>query len=361
MSVSVGELFVNLGVKGTDKTVQAFTSVKSGLGDMASMSLEAKAGIAALFYGIQQLFSASMHAGANIGNLSASLGINQKALQQWAGAAEAAGASSDSVFSAFQKIQNIMTTWQRGGGAPPSLGILLGGIGKGAEEFRNDANDLSKVMGDLSKFAQNKNIPQGLKSQILSEWGAGGLIGPMTQGKFNSNELSKVPFLSEGENKALAGMNTTFSRIETQWQKGLAKMIADGGPQLTKDIQAISTSLLELIKALNDLAKASHFIDLLTKFVGVFTFATNAGTQAVHDSISGDKTNVFGKSTLFGKYIDFRNEIDTKFFDFVKGNFGPANNGDIFNQYFYGPTDADDVKDAVKSNPPAKQSRKQTK
>lgn len=321
--MEVGQLFVNLGVKGTDKTIQAFTSVQAGLGKTASMSLEAKAGILALFYGIEKLFSASMTAGTNMMNLTAVLDENGKALQQWAGAAEMAGVSSQAVFSTFQNLQGLMTKWQRGQGAPPSIGILLGQLGLTPEQFRQDSASLTKTLEHLNEFAQKKGLPAGLRNQVLQDFGAGALIGPMVRGSFNPRQLSSVPYLSQGENKALTGMQETFSRIEIQWQKGLARIITQGGPQLTKDILKISNSLLELVRALSELSKAAHVLDVLSFMIKGLTQLAGVGKDEANlaQKLINPKTREEGKAQIFNFLEAIPGALKLLGQDLVGGNF----------------------------------------
>ena len=52
MGLTVAEMFVNLGIKGSEKTVDAVNSVDKGISNIRSTSLEAKAAIVAMFYAI---------------------------------------------------------------------------------------------------------------------------------------------------------------------------------------------------------------------------------------------------------------------------------------------------------------------
>lgn len=312
MSIKAGELWIELGVKGADKTLAAFTSIKGGLNDTKEMSLEAKAGILGVFYGIEQLFSASMKAGTALMNMNAYLGTNSKAMQQWGEAAKLGGSSVASVFGAAGSIQKIMTAWKNNQAAPPMLGPALAGMGVSAEELKSHSGDLPWIMDKLRLLSQSKGMDKGRQNDILAKWGLDPtLIGAMRNGQLDPKKLSQIPILSNGEQRSLAGIDQAFGRMELQWQKGFAKMLAQN-PGLPRDLEKLSTSLLHLAEALNQLVKSTHILDLLTKVLEILGYATGKETGAI-DSINkmfDPKTRAKGTEEFFKLMNTYSNPVN---------------------------------------------------
>src|ERR1700744_4238817 len=105
--MDIGSLFLNLGIKGSEKTVGALTDVKKGLGELGSMSLEAKAGIVAAMYALEQLFATSGKAGTDLTNFNAITGESVKTLQQYQYAARQVGVSNQEVEGSFKTLQSV--------------------------------------------------------------------------------------------------------------------------------------------------------------------------------------------------------------------------------------------------------------
>src|SRR5581483_1123829 len=102
MSTKVGDLFVELGIRGSEKTISAFTNVKQEMGGLASMSLEVKAAIVGALYALEQLVAHSNALGTNLATTSTVLGVSAKTLQQYGYAALQVGSNLEEVEGSFK-------------------------------------------------------------------------------------------------------------------------------------------------------------------------------------------------------------------------------------------------------------------
>lgn len=281
--MNVGELFVSLGVKGTDKTIQAFTQVKTGLGDVASLSIEAKAGILGALYAFEHLTAASGAAGTNLTNFNALTGISTQNLQQWQYAARQAGVSADEMNSSMKGVQSAMTNMLLGNGQPAGFGAVASRVGLDANKLR----DTQYVLQQLQKYAQS--VPPELANNILKSFGLGeGVVAGMIRNKFTPGALAKAPTYSNREIGALDRANIAWSNLGNKIEMAVGHFNAAHGGQLVKDIDHITTQVIKLAEAFIKLAETIHVFEGLGKiFEGWSKIFESINFFA--DALGGDK------------------------------------------------------------------------
>ena len=94
-----GEFFINLGIKGADKTLGELTNTQKGMEGLGASSLEAKAAVVALFYAMKQLVGLSANTGFSLHSFEAFTGIDHKVLERYQYAARKVGDTNESVTS----------------------------------------------------------------------------------------------------------------------------------------------------------------------------------------------------------------------------------------------------------------------
>src|SRR5580698_7170089 len=183
--MDIGSLFLNLGVRGTDKTVGALTNVKKGLSETASLSLEAKAGIVGAIYALERLFATSGKAGTNLANFNAVTGESVKTLQQYQYAARQVGISNEDVEGSFKGLQSAMTKTLIGEGAPKGLarvGLLTGGISQ--QDIKKFAEQPQLLIQRLQEYSK-KETNIGLRNETLKSFGISeGMIAALSRQAF---------------------------------------------------------------------------------------------------------------------------------------------------------------------------------
>lgn len=252
MSLNVGELFVNLGVKGSEKTVGALGGVKKGMGDAASASLETKAAIIGAFYALQQFTNASNKMGTGLINNSILLGETTNAIQEYNYAMRQAGVLNVGVEGTFRSIQKAMTDTLFNGGAPEGLAWIAqhtkgGAIGK--EQAADYQAHPEKFLLRLQEYAQNeKNI--GLRNKVLGSIVGDDMIIALTKNAFTPEVLSKAPKYSPGEVKALNQNDIMWANLFAKINMSVGRFNAKHGGSMVKDVDAVTTALLKLADAL---------------------------------------------------------------------------------------------------------------
>jgi len=81
--VTLGEFFIKLGISGQEKVSKALKTVKGGLQELADTSLETKAAIAGVIYGLERLTGYASTVGMDLQKFAVSTGLSTDALQKW--------------------------------------------------------------------------------------------------------------------------------------------------------------------------------------------------------------------------------------------------------------------------------------
>ena len=286
MGIKVGELFVNLGIKGSEKTIGAITQTTKGMGGLASVSLEAKAAILAAMYGLERMMSSSASLGTHLVNLSTLLGGPgiMKALQQYDYAAQQVGVSNQAVEGSFKSLQSVMTNIDLNKGAPEWAAVVGGKVGI---DF-NRKNDLPYMMQKLQQFAQLKNVSEAWKRQMLASFGlSDDVISAMEQNAFRPEMLARAPIYGDTEAKTLQHIKAIWANLEQKIEMGFGRFNTKHGAQLAKDIDHIVTSFLNLASAMDSLATKVHLfqgIANLTQKAAGATELSASGVKSITDA-----------------------------------------------------------------------------
>lgn len=301
MGFSVGDLFMNLGIKGSEKTLATLGNVKTGLKDTASLSLEAKAGIIAAMYALEKLFAASGAAGTGLTNFNSLVGVSAQTLQKYQYAARQMGVANEDVAGSFKSLQGAMTKTLMGEGAPKGLAMvarMTGGIKKG------DLLDFQKhpelLIQKLQEYAQKeKNV--GLRNETLKSFGLGDpMIAALSRQAFNPGALAKAPTYGDKEIGALDRANIAWSNLGTKIEMAVGHFNARHGGQLVTDISKIVDGVVKLSEALVRLGETLKVFEIFSKILQgsasvVGSIATDVGLLNSGDS---KKKKEVGKDIL---------------------------------------------------------------
>lgn len=302
---SIGEFFVNLGVKGSEKTLGALTSVKTGISDLSNISLEAKAAILATVYALERLMSSSAKTGTNIQNFNSLTGISGKTLQQYQYAAAQVGISNEEMAGSFKSIQNVMTAMRFGKGAPEGMAMLMGKLGGNFDPNRAKT-DTEYVMRKLQEYANlEKDISK--RNLVMKSFGLGeGVVAGMARNAFKPEILSKAPVFSDKEVSQLDKVNAAFANLGIKVQMAMGHFTAMHGGKLVKELSMIVDKVIQLTNAFIKMAETIKLFEGIGKvFEGwakIFE-AVTAGVTAVTGAIQSPekRKEVTGEVTGFFK------------------------------------------------------------
>lgn len=307
--MNIAELFVNLGIKGADKTVGALGDVKKGLSSVSAMSLEAKAGILAAVYGLEQMAARSGAVGTGLTNFAALTGLSTQRLQQWQYAARQAGVSGEELVGSLKGVQNSMTNMLLGKGAPEGLGIVAKAVGFDPKRAR----DTFYVLEQLQKAAQA--LPKDVGNNVLKSFNLSeGTIAAMRLGKFNAKTFAQAPKYGENEIESLNKSNIAWSNLGNKIEMAFGHFNAKHGQQLVNDLSRLVTEVMKFADALTILADKLKIFEVVGEVFDGLTKSMRLLNGETVDQIqkSDKKKHHFGDGTWWMNAI---NSAEDKFFE----------------------------------------------
>lgn len=264
--MNVAELFVNLGIKGSDKTIGAIATTKQGLKDTASISLEAKAGILAAMYALERLFATSGKAGTDLTNFNATVGASVQTLQKYQYAARQVGVSNQAVEGSFRALQVAMTKTLMGEGAPKGLARVAQLTGTiGADDLKKFADNPELLIQRLQEYAK-RETNKGLRNEVIKSFGIGeDMAAALSRGAFKPEVLQKAPTYSDKEINKLDQANIAWSNLGNKIEMAVGHFNAKHGGELVGDISKITEKVLKLAEAFMKFSEAIKLFDLIGK------------------------------------------------------------------------------------------------
>lgn len=255
--MNVGDLFVNLGIKGADKTIGALGDTKKAIGDVASVSLEAKAAIVGAMYALERLFAASGATGTNLTNFNALLGEGTQTIQQYEYAARKMGLSNQEVESTFKALSDSMTKVALGQGRPAGLTYFGSAMGMAPGDIKKFMQQPELLLQKMQEFAaKEKNIP--MRNFVLKSFGiTDNMIAGLVRGVFNPNALKEAQKFSYNDSqlKNLDKANQGWITLGATIEKAVGDFNAKYGATMVSSITQVVTELAKLPKFLEGISK----------------------------------------------------------------------------------------------------------
>lgn len=259
MATKAGELFINIGIKGADKTISAFANVRSSVDGVTKTSWEAKVALLGAMYALQQFASAAGMNAQGLTNLNATLGVSVDTLQRLEYVATKFGAAKGAMGGALGSLSSLAAEAKMSGNLPAAFSLIAGTIHdpKFLDDLQNRRFD--EVLKGVQKFA-NSGIPKDLILSSLQGIGLGGIAPQLMRGKFTEKELNKAPVDSKNMIAGLDRMQEVFKDVEARFDRLRDKMVLAWGPKFAKDIQTIIPHLDHLLESFLKLSQSLHVI-----------------------------------------------------------------------------------------------------
>jgi hypothetical protein len=304
--MQIGELFVSIGLKGADKTLNSLVQVKSQMTNIRDSSLAMKAALIAAMYTLEKLISASGTRGTELANFESLTGISAVELQKWQYAARQVGATNEDVAGSFKNIQNVINGIKIGNAVPKWFAQFAQATQFDLEKAENGAEGILYTMQKLNEITKS-NIPIDTQNAILKDWISEGTISAMRQGAFSQRNLNAAPTYNESQLRQLQRNKAMWGNLGTEIEMMFGKFNSKHGGDLIKDIEKITSSVLKLAGALQTLFEKFKLFDALDKIV---------------DSVKSGLENI-------GYVFDLFNAKDEKDRDKITDNYKKSHKSEI--------------------------------
>jgi len=263
--MNIAELFVNLGIRGSEKTIGSLTQVKSGLGDAKNMAVETKVAILGAMYAVERLFAASGQRGTDLMNFNALLGTGSEMLQRYQYAARQAGLSNQEMTATFGKLAEAGTRMRLGGPMPTGFPLVQKLTGMQPEEMLAGGANPEIILKRLREYAQKeKDIV--LRNATLRSFGlSDDMISALVRGKFNDNVLNSPDAMKNAftldQQKNLDNYRAGVEKLQSAWEKFIGDFNSEHGLKMLEDLTKVSTSVMALATSFEHLSRAIHLFD----------------------------------------------------------------------------------------------------
>jgi len=303
--MNIGEFFIKLGVKGDDSAKKAMGGITNSLGEVRSMSLEAKAAILGVMYGLQRMMSNAGQVGTGLANFSALTGQSAEMLQRYQYAAMKVGVANGEVEASFKSIQKAMHDMAMGKGAPEGIGRLASLVGFDMDKAQNALY----VMQKLQEYAKKETI-DAERMRVLGSFGVGeGMQAGMVQNAFDPKILAQAEVYSNSQIKSLQRIDAMWASINRKIQMGFGKIFSTAeGERMIKDISKIVTEVMKLTEALIKLADKLKVFQALSDIMNFFSDSVNKMNEVV-DVANSQPTTEKGKKEKTSKLLNYAGDF----------------------------------------------------
>ena len=285
--MTIAELFVKIGITGSDDTKKELKSVSDKISDISSSSLAAKAAILGVLYGLQRLTSDAGKAGMSLIQFSTLTGMNIEQLQKYEYAMIQGGGTALDFRNSISTLQDTMSNMiNLGEGAPKGFGLFEKAVGFD----RAKSNDMFYVIDKLQEFSKTQR-PEVAKAMMKSFGITDTVISSMMQGVFNKKNFDAAPIYSMKEAMSLKGIDRAWANVGNDMEHGMGKIIQKFGPGFINDMGKLVKEVFKLAAAFAQLAKDTDFLSNLGKAIGKVADGINLLTTMTNlfGGIFGDK------------------------------------------------------------------------
>lgn len=358
--MKVGELFLEIGVKGAEKAKEALVDFKGNISGIIDTSLAAKAAILAIVYGLERLTMGLAHEGQGLRQYSDATGQSLETLEKWQKAARLQGRSVDDVTSSFKSLQTVMTNIQLNKGAPEFTSLIFkGGID------RSKMSDMNYVMSRIEHFA--KTAPPNIVRAALATYGfSDAMIGLLRVNKYDVKNLK--PDISEKEANSLNNYAIAWTNLFRSFQLFAGRQVL---PIAGQALKTMSEDFKLVTNMINNLKKLAISFPTTAKIIGlslaaIFAPWTTAIVALAYILSEIQKFREGNKDNIINKGKDMLTTKNDPIGNFMKNNIPTLSdflipqrgqglqqqtNGGAkveVNQTFHGPTEPHKTKKATK-------------
>jgi hypothetical protein len=303
--LKVGELFVQIGLKGAEQVAKGMSDVAKRFKSLADLSWETKAAVLGAIYGLERFAQMAAGNGMAMRNFNAETGLSVETLQRWQIAGKQFGITNEEMAGSIKNVQSVMGKMLSGQNAPSGWADISRTVGLDITRVQ----DTYYVMEKLREYAKKTKLPVTLANEYISSFvGNEKVVGMLRR---TTVELDKIPrsmimTQRELENQAKLAhdwellwlrMQQGFQRFAMTYAPSAVKLMGGGFDQiidLAKNIRKLSNEFpfLEKVAIAAGLAIAGAFKPITTIIAGIMLFLNE--WQKYQE----------GKENLFSTYSD---------------------------------------------------------
>lgn len=261
--MKVGELFVDLGIKGAEQTGKAIGGVREGLTGARNNALKATAAIGATVFALERMMSSSAQLGTGLTQFNDITGLSIKQLQEYQNAGRKVGITNEAVKSSFQGVQQTLADAAAGRTQIEGFGTVASVLGDFDIDRAKD--DVAYAIQELQKFAQKENDVV-LRNVALRSFGLNDeMISGLVQNAFTAENFKGANILGQGEAERLREVGAIWSDLRNDISVTMARGFAENGVEIASQVKMVADSIFRLIESMRDLNSNLGIIEKIGK------------------------------------------------------------------------------------------------
>jgi hypothetical protein len=290
------------------------------------MSLEAKAGILAMFYGLEQLTAQSNKVGLGLQNFEKFTGLSADALQRWQYLMRQGGVSAEETAQNVVGLQKALAQMALNKGAPAGITALSNVVG-GLDSKR--LQDPFYFLEKIREYAQKVKAKGGgapleaVMNEILGSFHlSDNFIAQLKTSGVDLNAVKPSQIYSPKEEATLAKMSADWANLGNQIEKGIGRLNVSLGPSFLKDLSVLVPQVLALTKAFADLVKQLNVLSGISTVFKGWSLIFKQITEDVNEvknspAVSRIRNGTFWENVFSSKNLNtLKNNLSTS----VTGN-----------------------------------------
>jgi hypothetical protein len=322
--VQVGELFINLSIKGADVVGKAVQGAKDGIGGLASMSLEAKAAIVGMGVALEESLRITGQRGNDLTNFSKSLGVAVETI----GGLEnefrkLSGVGRGELYQTLSSIQKVQAEMIRNKSISGEMQLFVKNTHADVDRLKTDIPYFLEMARKFAQLPAAKTRP-GVVKDILGQIGiseSDAMYSALVSGKHDLTKLKPGNSLNGRQADELANNYKRLLDLKDQIEKFTAKETIKFGGSAITDIENTTLAIEDLADAFLDLNKQLHIFSAVgTAIEGFATiFHTLASDVRVlsgngkagneYDQNTGALLDVIKKYTSGETYLSYLDQV----------------------------------------------------
>lgn len=294
-SATVGELFVKIGVKGSEQANRSLRETKGGLTNIAQEGWKAKIAIMAAIAAIEKMFSSSAKMGTSLMLTSTALGLDAKKLGDLQFAMSRAGMSASDTNAALSSLSKTFADIALNK-IPPDMFIPLKELAGIDIADMTDPSKLPAVLDKLWKLSKTGNMP------ILTQFFQGAGINEQFVSALRLLEKPpssyKDPFNFGKSAKDLMRIDVKLDDLQRRFNDISKNFTLKFGDKLLPAIERLAAVLDKLLTLVYKLDSLVGFFSKVSDFAGFITDALSQKVEAIPKSYEAAKAGNYGEAAL---------------------------------------------------------------
>lgn len=290
--MNVGELFLNIGIKGGDVVGKVLDQSEKGMSGLAFTAGEAKLAIAGIATAVEETFRQSGKAGHTLEVLADAVGVSTDKIQGLQNAFRNIGGdqAADQVGDLLQNLQKVQTQIGTGSTLNAWQEKFFASSPANREKFVHDKiYALEQVRQWLQKQDLSTDSARGRAENIVNSLVGGGAEVFHTLLRMKQDITSLKPGNIVADTRGLDKLNSGFANILRNIKVFGENQSAAFGPEFIANLSQITNSVIKLTAALIKAGNAIGFFKGIGSLIQTASTIINETSNGVNSWFGSDK------------------------------------------------------------------------